>query len=125
MKISICRTYTFEAAHVLPFHNGKCRRLHGHSYRLEVEVSGAVNTVQAHDPESGMVMDFAKLDEAVEAQVIRKFDHYVLNDVLDLYPTAENIAAWIFDAVLLPPWITMERVRVYETARSYAEVKRD
>ena len=52
VRTSVTRCFTFEAAHQLPWHPGKCRNLHGHGYRLEVTVEGPVN-------DDGMVLDFA------------------------------------------------------------------
>lgn len=126
--LTICRTYRFEAAHALPLHNGQCRRLHGHSYVLEVSVSGRR---QHGGSSSGMVLDYADLDKLVNEHVISLVDHYNLNDVLpEPYQptTAENIACWAFDT--LEPHVALAccdapikltSVRVWETARSWAE----
>lgn len=127
MKTSICREYEFAAAHELPLHAGKCQRLHGHNYTLEVEVAGPV---RGRDWKSsyGMVMDFAELDAAVQG-ILDEVDHYNLNDRLSpLYPTAENVAGWIFgilDVAVSVGRMQLElvRVRLYETPRSWAEVR--
>ncbi|HHN74879.1 MAG TPA: 6-carboxytetrahydropterin synthase QueD [Acidobacteria bacterium] len=83
------RSYLFEASHQLPRHPGKCRRLHGHSYRLVVEVEGEI------DPVQGMVIDFFDLDAIVERRVLERLDHHHLNDLIE-NPTAEWIAVWIY-----------------------------
>lgn len=85
----IRREYRFEASHVLPRHPGKCRNLHGHSYRFLVSIRGTI------DPDQGMVIDFGDLDEIVERELIPRLDHQHLNDLLE-NPTAEWIAVWIW-----------------------------
>src|SRR5216684_2266405 len=85
MRTRVTRSFTFDAAHVLPWHPGRCRNLHGHTYRLEVAVEGPIGA-------NGIVMDFSDLDEVVRREVIDRFDHTYLNDLLD-NPTAELIAA--------------------------------
>jgi 6-pyruvoyltetrahydropterin/6-carboxytetrahydropterin synthase len=89
------RSYRFEASHVLPRHPGRCRRLHGHSYRFIVEIAGEIEPVQ------GMVLDFGDLDEIVDRHVLGKLDHYHLNDLME-NPTAEWIAVWIWRALAGP-----------------------
>lgn len=84
------KLFRFEAAHRLPFHDGVCKRLHGHSYRLRVSVAVQV------DPGTGMGCDFADLDDIVSRRVIGDLDHQNLNDFLE-NPTAENICVWIWE----------------------------
>lgn len=91
--MEIFREFTFEAAHRLPHvpEGHKCARLHGHSYRLEVHISGGV------DPFMGWIMDFGDLKGAVNP-VIAQLDHYYLNEVPGLEnPTSENLARWMWD----------------------------
>lgn len=88
--MQICKSFRFEAAHVLPHHPGKCSRLHGHSYRLDVYLEGALHE---HGPAAGMVEDFGFVAEIVEREIIDPLDHSSLNDYLD-NPTAENIVIW-------------------------------
>ena len=88
----IFKRFTFEAAHRLPNvpEGHKCARLHGHSYSVEVHVSGEP------DAQLGWIMDFADLAEVVNP-VIRLLDHYYLNDIDGLSnPTSENIARWLW-----------------------------
>ena len=92
MSMEIWKEFTFEAAHLLPNvpEEHKCRRLHGHSYRVRVVVKGEV------DPTLGWVVDFADIKTAFEP-VRLELDHYYLNEIEGLEnPTAENIARWIW-----------------------------
>ena len=82
------KEYFFEAAHFIYNHPGKCRNLHGHSYRLFVCVEGTPN------PETGMIIDFYDLSQIVEEKVIKRLDHHFLNDLVPL-STAENISKWV------------------------------
>jgi 6-pyruvoyltetrahydropterin/6-carboxytetrahydropterin synthase len=113
MRTSVTRTFTFEAAHQLPWHGGKCRNLHGHSYRLEVTVEGPIG-------DHGIVVDFATIKEAVERDVIAAYDHQYLNDLFD-NPTAELIAAEIWKRVEGAD-LAVSRIRLWETPDSYVEI---
>ncbi len=88
-KIDLIREFNFEASHSLPWHQGKCKNLHGHTYRLFVTISQELN-------ENGVVMEFYDLKTLVNREVIDHLDHKHLNDLLD-NPTAENIALWVWD----------------------------
>ena len=83
------RNFDFEAAHLLPHHPGKCKDLHGHSYRLVVTVDRSVNR------STGLAIDFADLKKVVREHVVDVLDHKYLNDIID-NPTAENIAVWMW-----------------------------
>ncbi|HEX6509206.1 MAG TPA: 6-carboxytetrahydropterin synthase QueD [Chloroflexota bacterium] len=88
------KRFTFEAAHFLPHHEGKCRRLHGHSWVGWVEVTG--NGLHPDGPQAGMVMDFGCISAVVKPMVDDYLDHHCLNDTLPLAsPTSEAVAAWI------------------------------
>jgi 6-pyruvoyltetrahydropterin/6-carboxytetrahydropterin synthase len=91
--MQVRKTFRFEAAHVLPRHPGKCSRLHGHSYSLEVAVDGPL---QAEGPAEGMVVDFDEVDKIVRDVVIERLDHASLNDFME-NPTSENLLVWIWD----------------------------
>ncbi len=73
---SIQKDFHFEAAHRLENHNGKCSRLHGHSYKLEIEVGR--NYLLEESSSKGMVVDFANVSKAVEDYVLRPLDHRFL-----------------------------------------------
>lgn len=111
--MDIYKEFTFEAAHLLPRvpDGHKCKRLHGHSFRVEVQVSDAL------DPVLGWVMDFADIKTVVKP-VIARLDHYYLNDIAGLEnPTSENIARWLWQEIqpLLP---RLSAVVVKETCTS-------
>jgi len=118
--VQIRKHFRFEAAHVLPHHPGKCARLHGHSYRLEVAVGGPL---QDAGPARGMVVDFDDLAATVEPLVIERLDHSSLNDLLP-NPTAEHIALWIWNA-LAPAVAGLEEIVVWETPTACAIVRAD
>ena len=115
MQTSVTRSFTFEAAHQLLWHPGKCQRLHGHSYRLEVTVSGPVG-------DNGVVVDFADIKHVVEREVIDRYDHTYLNDVMD-NPTAELLAQSIWKTIEAAG-LAVDRLRLWETADSWVDVSR-
>jgi 6-pyruvoyltetrahydropterin/6-carboxytetrahydropterin synthase len=105
--------FTFEAAHRLPNvpAGHKCARLHGHSFRVAIHVRGPVGA------ESGWVMDFADIKEAVRP-LLDALDHTFLNEVEGLAnPTSEQLARWIWRRLkpALPP---LSQVVVRETCTS-------
>ena len=101
------KEYWFESAHFIYNHPGKCRNLHGHSYKLFVCIEGTPEV------ETGMIIDFDDLSKVVSEQVIAKLDHRFLNDLIPL-STAENISIWIWEQLkpLLPDLCQIE---VFET----------
>lgn len=115
----IAKRFSFDAAHMLPNHDGKCRNLHGHTYLVEVEFSGQL--VES-GPKEGMVVDFSDVKAIWKEHLEPLLDHRYLNETLvelDV-TTAEKIAWWIwdrFDAHDLTP----DRVRVWETPTSWAQ----
>lgn len=111
--MEIFKVFTFEAAHRLPNvpAGHKCARLHGHSFQVEVRVSGPI------DPQSGWVMDFADIKDAF-APIYDQLDHNYLNEIPGLEnPTSEVLARWIWDRLIktLP---ALSRIVVYETCTS-------
>lgn len=108
--MQIRKSFTFEAAHVLPHHPGKCSRLHGHSYVLDVTLEG---DLQAAGPAAGMVEDFDVVARIVRAAVIDALDHRSLNELID-NPTAENIVIWIWRR-LAPELPRLEELTLWET----------
>lgn len=116
--MQIRKQFKFESAHVLPHHPGKCARLHGHSYRLDVGIRGPLQT---SGPAQGMVEDFDTLATIVEREVVEPLDHRNLNDIVE-NPTCERILEWIWDrlAAHLPG---MDEVILWETATSCAVLR--
>lgn len=128
--ISITRIFEFEASHHLPQHLGACRNLHGHSYKLEVTVTGVphkktkyheIAELEVDDDEYGMVMDFKNLKNIV-TKVIGKYDHCYLNDYFP-NPTAETMVESIAHDIIagLPKEVTLVSCKLWETSNSYAE----
>jgi 6-pyruvoyltetrahydropterin/6-carboxytetrahydropterin synthase len=116
--VDVFREFGFEAAHLLPnvAPGHKCARLHGHSFRVEVRVSGPV------DARLGWVTDFAVLAAAFEP-VHEALDHRYLNEVPGLEnPTSEHIAAWIWEH-LSAGGLPLASVTVRETCNSGCEYR--
>ena len=112
---TLSREMRFEASHRLEMHEGDCRRLHGHSWRVRVTVEG--HQLHLDGPEMGMLMDFSRIGEAMDL-VRLQLDHWHLNDVLGIYPTSENLAVWIYRRLeeSLPVMAAkMKSVEVWET----------
>ena len=108
--MQVRKRFRFEAAHVLPYHTGKCARTHGHSYRLDVSVAGPLHTDGA---ERGMVIDFERLSAVVQTEIVDVLDHRSLNEVVD-NPTAERVLAWIW-RLLTPHLPTLTELTLWET----------
>jgi 6-pyruvoyltetrahydropterin/6-carboxytetrahydropterin synthase len=108
--MDIFKIFTIEAAHRLPHvpPGHKCERLHGHSFRVEVHVSGDA------DAHSGWVMDFADIKAAFRP-LFERLDHHYLNDIDGLEnPTSERLAEWIWER-LKPALPQLSKVVVHET----------
>lgn len=110
MKLELRKTFQFEAAHLLPHlpTEHKCRRLHGHSFRVEIVITGEC------DPNLGWVMDYADISAAFKP-ILDQLDHYYLNEIPGLEnPTSENVAVWIWER-LKPSLPLLIEVVVAET----------
>jgi 6-pyruvoyltetrahydropterin/6-carboxytetrahydropterin synthase len=121
----ITKSFHFEAAHSLPGHQGKCARVHGHSYKLEVTLRGPLRET-AGTSDYGMVMDFADLAGTVKTSIIERLDHQELNAVTGIHTTAENLIHWIWDELVTHglPDVLLFRIRLWETESGFAEVTR-
>ena len=113
MPYTVTKDFRFEAAHSLPHlpRDHTCHRLHGHSYRFRVEVTGEPD-------ERGFVVDYAEISADVNP-IVRKLDHQNLNDLFDFPTTAENLAKWLFDEIRAKPFewtANLSRIVFYETA---------
>lgn len=117
--MQIRKHFRFEAAHVLPHHQGKCSRMHGHSYRLDVAVRGPIQT---DGPARGMIEDFDKIKRIVREHVVDILDHTTLNDLIE-NPTAEHIIMWIWRK-LENHLSTLDELVLWETASSCAVLRR-
>src|SRR5689334_5528442 len=110
MRVELEKTFTFEAAHVLPKtpDGHKCRRLHGHSYRLDVTEAVEV------DQRTGWPVDYADIQDAFEP-LLDQLDHRYLNEIAGLEnPTSEILAAWLW-VRLAPRLPLLSRVTVHKT----------
>jgi 6-pyruvoyltetrahydropterin/6-carboxytetrahydropterin synthase len=86
------KSYIFSAAHFIPFHP-KCGKMHGHTYKVTVEITGCQN-------KDGMVIDFSILNEKVN-RTISPMDHVALNDLFLFPPTCENLAKFILEVLVM------------------------
>jgi len=115
MMMELRKTFQFEAAHLLPHlpKTHKCRRLHGHSFQVEVAVAGEC------DAKLGWLIDYAEITEAFKP-ILEKLDHYYLNEIQGLEnPTSENVAAWIWKK-LKPRIPLLTEIVVAETCTARA-----
>ena len=122
MRAEVSKKIEFGAAHFLPHYDGKCSRLHGHTWWVEVTISGEIND------KTGMVVDFVLVKRILETIIDKYFDHYTLNDTIE-NPTAENIAQYLYfyftgKAIKdLPADVRLEAVTVWESSDSKATVR--
>jgi 6-pyruvoyltetrahydropterin/6-carboxytetrahydropterin synthase len=117
--VQIRKHFTFEAAHVLPHHPGKCGRMHGHSYRLEVAIRGPLHD---HGHAQGMIEDFDTIKRIVRGECVDILDHQTLNELVE-NPTAERIALWIWER-LQPHLHGLDELVLWETPTSCAVLRR-
>lgn len=119
----ISKDFTFSAAHAIRGHTRGCQNLHGHNYRVRIELAAA--TLDA----LGMVLDFSDL-KAMAADVLSPFDHHVINEVapfVERNTTAELLAEYVFEemAQRLPERVVVTRVEVWENDASRAIFSRE
>lgn len=134
----IAKEFRWEMGHRLPFHEGLCRNIHGHSYSMRVEIEGETE-------KNGMVMDYYDVKSIVQP-IVDQLDHAFLCDENDeimkefflshpmktvmvpFFTTAENIALYMLEKVctafINQQNIRKVMIRVYETEETYAEVER-
>ena len=132
--LTITKEFVFNAAHRLyrndlsPEKNletyGQCCKLHGHTYRLQVAVTGDVG-------ENGMILDFGLLKRIVNDVIISRYEHVFLNDLeeyRDVPPTVENMLVHIFRVLekrLNEINILVVSATLYETPTSWATINKD
>jgi len=137
----VTKIFRFEMAHALLGYDGLCKNMHGHSYIMNVTVSGEPITDQ-EDIKEGMVIDFGDLKRVVKEYIVDVYDHSVvlnkkapveqlllLDEMFDRHhftsfqPTAENMVIYFAELLNreLPNTVKLESIVLYETANSYAE----
>ncbi|MFB0902968.1 MAG: 6-carboxytetrahydropterin synthase [Nonlabens sp.] len=141
-KIRITKEFTFETGHALYGYDGKCRNVHGHSYKLAVTVIGSPIDEVGH-VKHGMVIDFTDLKKIIKEEIVEPFDHATVfnkntphvelakelsdrgHDVIlvDYQPTSEMMIIDFADKIQkrLPDNILLHCLRLRETETSYAE----
>ena len=137
----IAKEFSFDMAHLLDGHDGKCQNLHGHTYKLQVEVCG---DLQPSGAKRGMVMDYADLKVIVQQQILAPMDHAFIYDLnskkeskiarllveldskvygIPSRTTAEEMAKYMFDK-LSAAGLAVSLIRLWETPTSYCEYSR-
>ena len=128
-RVLVSKEFTFDAAHHLHAYEGKCKNLHGHTYKVVFGLSGFVNDI-------GLALDFGDIKDIWKDRIEPYVDHRYLNETLPLMnTTAENMVVWLYeqmDAALRTESYEsrceggrVEFVRLYETPTSYAEARRE
>lgn len=124
-RVLISKEFTFDAAHHLHHYEGKCKNLHGHTYRVILGLSG-------YTDERGLLIDFGDIKEIWKRKIEIHLDHRYLNETLPpMNTTAENIVVWIYEKLteaLLDEGYSgarVEFIKLYETPTSYAEARRE
>lgn len=127
-RVLVAKEFTFDSAHHLHAYEGKCKNLHGHTYKVEIGVSSYTDGI-------GLSIDFGDLKKMYQRRIHDVLDHRYLNEVLPpMNTTAENMVVWIFDQISdeikkknldLHLSARVEYVRLYETPTSWAEARRE
>ncbi|MBS4193196.1 6-carboxytetrahydropterin synthase QueD [Bacillus sp. FJAT-49705] len=126
-RVLVSKEFTFDAAHHLHCYEGKCKNLHGHTYKVVFGISGYVDEI-------GLVIDFGNIKEIWKKEIEIHLDHRYLNQTLPkMNTTAENMVVWIYEKMSDSLINRSEKyndarvefVRLYETPTSYAEVRRE
>lgn len=116
------KTFYFEAAHSLKYHDGKCRNMHGHSYILMVCIRA--QSLQTSGPKVNMIMDFQDINNIVKPMIHQYLDHHCLNETLQSdSTTVEFVCKWIFD-FLEPKIQGLYAITLYETATAKATYRK-
>ncbi|CAH0241733.1 6-carboxy-5,6,7,8-tetrahydropterin synthase [Peribacillus simplex] len=124
-RVLVSKEFTFDAAHHLHDYEGKCKTLHGHTYKVIFGLSGYTDS-------RGLMIDFGDIKDIWKNEIEIHLDHRYLNETLPLMnTTAENMVVWIYEkmaeALSLKEYegARVEFVRLYETPTSYAEARRE
>ncbi|MEK3889973.1 6-carboxytetrahydropterin synthase QueD [Bacillus sp. FSL K6-3431] len=128
-RVLVSKEFTFDSAHHLHCYEGKCKNLHGHTYKVVFGISGYAD-------DRGLVIDFGDMKDIWKSEIEIHLDHKYLNESLPpMNTTAENIVVWIYEKMseVLQQGdrqkqyhdVRVEFVRLYETPTSYAEARRE
>ncbi len=141
MNLRVTKIFDFETAHALWGYDGKCKNIHGHSYKLTVSISGNVIN-DPDDVKNGMIMDFTDLKKIINTNVVDEFDHCLIVNgntphkdyakvengfskimLCNYQPTAENMLIDMVDRIVknLPVHITLKYAKLQETDNSFVE----
>jgi 6-pyruvoyltetrahydropterin/6-carboxytetrahydropterin synthase len=121
-QFKLSKSFSFEASHQLIHHDGKCARLHGHSWKGELIVEGS--TLVADGAKENMLIDYGDLSAVIKPIVEKYLDHHHLNNTLQTeMPTSEFIAKWIYKMVK-PQLPLLVAVIIQETCTSRCEYSR-
>lgn len=141
-KIRITKQFSFETGHALHGYDGKCKNIHGHSYRLDVTVIGKP-VADESNPKCGMVIDFSDLKKIAKDEIVDVFDHATVFNkntphlelamllkskghnvlLVDYQPTTEMMVIDFAEKIKkrLPNNIKLHALKLQETATSFAE----
>lgn len=141
-KIRITKQFSFETGHALYGYDGKCKNVHGHSYKLNVTVIGTPISDSSH-VKYGMVIDFGDLKKIVKSEIVDKFDHATVFNrntphielarelenrdhtviLVEYQPTSENMVVDFAEKIKnrLPEHIKLHSLKLQETETSFAE----
>ncbi len=116
----LSKKFSFEASHQLMHHDGKCARLHGHSWKGEIMIESP--GLHGKGPKENMVMDFADLKAPLKPIIDQYLDHHHLNKTLSTdMPTSEFVAQWLFR--MLERSLAVVSVTIEETCTSRCEYR--
>lgn len=138
--ISVTKIFRFETAHAIFGYEGPCKHIHGHSYVLHVTVASSELSQDDYIEKPGFVVDFKILKKIVQESIVHKLDHRLILskdyvnanislknqqnlEVWEMEPSAENILLFSKKEIeqALPKDIKLVKLRLYETADSFAE----
>ncbi|WP_280770803.1 6-carboxytetrahydropterin synthase QueD [Salipaludibacillus daqingensis] len=128
-RVMVSKEFTFDAAHHLHCYEGKCKNLHGHTYKVIFGISGFVDSI-------GLMIDFGDIKEIWKNEIEVHLDHRYINETLPpMNTTAENMVVWIYEkmseslvhnqTMSVDQGARVEFVRLFETPTSYAEARRE
>ncbi|HKL17985.1 MAG TPA: 6-carboxytetrahydropterin synthase [Halalkalibaculum sp.] len=121
-KWTLHTEFKFDAAHLIEGYDGKCGRMHGHSYKVRISAESDKLNPSKYLETPDMVCDFRELKWASKDAEKGGFDHGVLNELMEVNPTAERIAEYIYKETdqKIPDGINL-KVTVWETEKSWVE----